>query len=248
MAHCQNLSPSQWENVLLRGISVDTVAEALKAGDYLPWVETLIDLTRDSRTTLDLGSGRGENSAALGLQGKETTLVDWSAGNLDFSRNLFGALNLRGRFCRADITRTLPFDNSSFDTVFSCGVLEYFSREVNQGIIREAFRIARRQVIMMVPNALSVGYRVGKWHMERTGGWIWGGEVPSRSLKREFKRAGSMRTIEFSVGAKHALAFLTMPGGEWIRRACIKLFKLTDRPNGALFRQGYLLITVGEKT
>ncbi len=242
-----NLSPSQWEAILLDETAPGKIAAQLTSDNWLPWVQTLVDLTGDSQSTLDLGSGRGENSAVLALHGKTTTLLDWSKANLDFSRALFANLCLSGQFCRGDMTRGLPFRDSSFDTVFSCGVLEYFSRSVNDRILREAFRVAKRQVIVMIPNALSLSYRVGKWYMERAGKWIWGGEVPAYTLKRQFYSAGSMRTLEFSVGAKHALAFLTMPGGQVIERACVKFLKLKDHPKPSLFRQGYLLITAGDK-
>lgn len=247
MAGEANLTPSQWVGVLLNGTSPERVARDLKDGNWLPWVETLLEFTRNSRTTLDLGSGRGENSAILALHGKKATLLEWSKENLEFSRRLFAMMNLNGQFCQADMTHSLPFQDSSFDTVFSCGVLEYFNRQTNDTIIREAFRVARRQVIMMVPNALSMTYRIGKWYMERTGRWIWGGEVPAYTLKGHFRNAGSVRTVEFSVGAKHSLVFLSMLGGETIKKACVRFLKMTDHPKRTLFRQGYLLITAGEK-
>jgi len=247
MACEANLTPAQWVGVLQNGTAPERVARSLKNGNWLPWAETLLDLTRNSRTTLDLGSGRGENSAILALHGKKATLLEWSKENLEFSRRLFTKMNLNGKFCQADMTHSLPFQDGSFDTVFSCGVLEYFNRQTNDAILREAFRVARRQVVMMVPNALSMSYRIGKWYMERTGRWIWGGEVPAYTLKPQFHNAGSVRTVEFSVGAKHSLAFLSMPGGETIKKACVRFLKLNDHPKRTFFRQGYLLITAGEK-
>jgi len=247
MAREENLTPSQWVEVLLSDTAPELVAKELIGGKWLPWVKTLLEFTRDSRSTLDLGSGRGENSAVLALQGKNATLLDWSRDSLDFSRRLFAAMNLDGRFCQADMTKALPFADGSFDTVFSCGVLEYFNTQTNDVILKEAFRVARRRVIMMVPNALSISYRVGKWYMESTSKWFWGGEVPAYTLKPHFRNAGSVETVEFSVAARHSLVFLTMPGGETLKKACVRLLKMTDHSKRALFRQGYLLVTVGDK-
>ena len=139
--------------------------------------------------------------------------MDWSPQNIEFSRQMFAACGVEGRFCVGDITRPLPFDSGSFDAVFSCGVLEYFDREQVAAIIGEAFRVARKRVIVLVPNAFSVAYRVGKWYMERSGTWTWGGEVPSYSLKSTFEGAGAVRTTELTVAARHSLDFLVMPLG-----------------------------------
>ncbi len=240
-----NLTPAQWEAVLLEK-APDKIAAEVKSNKVLPWVKTLLEFTCDSETTLDLGSGRGENSAVLALHGKSTTLLDWSKTNLNFSQNVFARLGLKGQFCQGDMTRVLPFRDSSFDTVFSCGVLEYFDEQTNDAIVKEAFRVARHRVIMMIPNAYSVGYRVGKWYMEKTGKWVWGGEVPAYTLKPHFSKAGSVHIQEFSVGARHALGFLNLPGGNMLKRACAKLLPAEDSRR-ARFKQGYLLIAVGDK-
>ena len=99
----------------------------------------------------------------------------------------------------------------------------------------------------MVPNAWSIAYRVGKWYMEKTGKWPWGGEVPSYTLTPSLQKAGFTKFKEFSVATKHSLNFLEMPIGRRIKDLCIKTFKLTDHSQPALFRQGYLLVTIGEK-
>ena len=247
MTHKWNLDTSQWAEVLLNETTPEKVAHNLQSGVWLPWTTTLLERSDDSKTVLDLGSGRGENSAVLALNGRTPTLLEWSEANLAFSERLFDTMGLDGRFCQADMTRPLPFRDESFDMVFSCGVFEYFDSATIDAILKEAFRIARKRVIIMVPNAASIAYRIGMWHMKLTGKWQWGGEVPSYSLTRNFARAGSIRTIEFSVGAQHSLNFLTMPTAGTIRKAITRLCRLTDSPRPTLLRQGYLLITVGEK-
>jgi ubiquinone/menaquinone biosynthesis C-methylase UbiE len=243
----QNLTASQWADVLLNEATQEAVAGALKRGGWVPWTTTLLRLAEGSKSVLDLGSGRGENSAALALAGKKTTLLEWAPENLAFSRRLFNDLGLDGRFCAADMTRPLPFRDGSFDTVFSCGVFEYFDAATIHTILKESFRVSRKQVIIMVPNAASVPYRIGKWYLERAGKWHWGGEVPSYTLKPQFRRLGLTRIVEFSVGTRHAFDFLKMPAGETIKRVCVRLLQLRDHPTPARFRQGYLLVTAGEK-
>lgn len=243
-----NLAAAEWAKVLLDGLTPASVAESLLQGDTLPWTAHLVALTRDSSAVLDLGSGRGDQAAVLGLNGRQPTLLDWSGRNLAFSAELFRVLGLVGRFCRADLTEPLPFHNDSFDTVYSCGVLEYFDQATIERLVAESFRVSRRRVIMMVPNALSLAYRVGKWYMQRTGGWQWGGEVPFYSLRGLIRRVSPSQVKEYSVGTAHALKFLTMPGGGVIRRVATRVLRGGDDSGPSRLRQGYLLLTVAEKT
>lgn len=244
----RNLTPQQWSQVLSTDGSPDRFAQALVTrGPVVPWTELLIGHTSDCATVLDLGSGRGDHSAMLARAGRRPTLIDWAPQNIEFSREMFAACGVEGRFCVGDITRPLPFASGSFDAVFSCGVLEYFDRAQVAAIITEAFRVARKRVIILVPNAFSVAYRVGKWYMERSGKWTWGGEVPSYSLKSTFEQAGSVRTKELTVAARHSLDFLVMPLGPQIRQAVIRLLRMGHHIEPAWCRQGYLLVTIGEK-
>ena len=243
-----NLTQDQWSSVLKSDENPAVVADGLKhAGTFVPWSRLLVNETADCSTTVDLGCGRGEHSAVLAMAGRRTTLVDWSAQNLEFAGNMYRELGLTGTFTRADITKTLPFDTASIDAVFSCGVFEYFNASQIDAILSEAFRVARRRVIIMVPNASSVAYRLGKWYMEKTGTWEWGGEEPSHSLVAHFRKAGAARIREFSVGTRHSLGFLSaIKGGGRVEKLLTRSLRLTDHPEPARFNQGYLLVTIGE--
>lgn len=243
-----NLTPSEWSKVLDTDADVLKVAERLKKGQCLPWVEVIEHYTKDSKTTLDLGSGRGENSAMLALGGKHVTLFDWSKENLHFSNRLFDALGKPATFVQGDITKPLPFEDGSVDTVFSCGVLEYFTDAQIKEILKEMFRVAKKRVIILVPNAYSVCYRLGMWYMKKKGTWHWGGERAFKTLKHCFSVVPSIRVTEFSVGTKHSLDFLdSLPKGQLIHKVIRKVFNLQNHARPSTLNQGYLLITVGEK-
>lgn len=242
-----NLSAQAWAGVLLDGATPEAVARDVMAGRVLPWSRLLVDLTADSVTVLDLGSGRGDHSALLALAGRKPTLLDWSSPNLGFSARLFALLGVAGTFCQADLTDPLPFRTASFDTVFSCGVLEYFDDPTIRSVVSEAFRVARKRVVMMVPNAVCLSYRLGKWHLERAGRWPWGGEVPFVSLRPYMRPFTRGQVVEYSVAPVHALAFLTMPGGQRLYRVAMRRLRMKDQIRPAPLRQGYLLVTVAEK-
>jgi ubiquinone/menaquinone biosynthesis C-methylase UbiE len=243
-----NLTQDQWSSVLKSDENPSALADGLKhVGTFVPWSQLLVTETSDCSTTVDLGCGRGEHSAVLARAGRKTTLVDWSEQNLAFSQGLYRALGLEGTFTRADITRPLPFDTASIDAVFSCGVFEYFNAAQIDAILAEAFRVARKRVIIMVPNASSLAYRLGKWYMEKTGTWEWGGEEPSHSLVPHFRKAGAGGIREFSVGTRHSLGFLSaIKGGGRVEKLLTRSLRLTDHPEPARFNQGYLLVTIGE--
>jgi SAM-dependent methyltransferase len=244
-----NLTADQWAAVLqTKDDPVDVAARLRRSGAFVPWSQLLVDESQDCVSTADLGCGRGEHSAVLARAGRHTTLVDWSVSNLDFSRRMYDALGMEGRFFRADITRPLPLQTDSIDMVFSCGVFEYFNAAQIDVILREMFRVARKRVIIMVPNARAIGYRLGKWYMERQGTWEWGGEVPSHSLKSEFLSAGAASVREFSVGGKHSVEFLhPLPGGVRIANLLTRTLNLTTHGRPSWLGQGYLLVTIGEK-
>jgi len=248
MADPWNLTPSEWSKVLDTNADVLKVAERLKKGQCLPWAEVIQHYTEDSKTTLDLGSGRGENSAMLALRGKHTVLFDWSKENLNFSSRLFDALGKLATFVQGDMIKPLPFENTSVDTVFSCGVFEYFTDEQIKAVLKEAFRVAKKRVIVMVPNAYSLCYRLGMWYMKRMNKWPWGGERPFWTLKHCFSAISSIKVVEFTVGTKHSLNFLTsLPKGVFLQKLIIKIFSLQDHSRPSFLNQGYLLITIAEK-
>ncbi|MDD4938650.1 MAG: class I SAM-dependent methyltransferase [Candidatus Omnitrophica bacterium] len=247
MAGPWNLSSTEWSKVLNTGESAVSLALQLKKGKALPWVANLIEYTLDSESTIDLGSGAGQNSAILALRGKKTVLLDWSKENIDFSKDLFDHLGLKGEFYNLDMTQKLPFADKSFDTVFSCGVFEYFSDTQIASILKEAFRISRKRVIIMVPNAASIPYRLGMWYMKRARKWQWGGERPFFTLKPYYKELGNIRLKELTVGTKHSLNFLKMPFGQQVRKILTVLLRLKDHPGPSILRQGYLLISIAEK-
>jgi SAM-dependent methyltransferase len=247
MSQPWNLTPEQWSHVLLDNVDPQAIANNLHRAAIQPWTNTLIKYTQHSKTTLDLGSGAGQPSAILALAGKQTTLMDWSPENLQFSKKLFETLKLQGEFCRGDMLKPLPFKNNSFDTVFSCGVFEYFSDSEIEQILKEAFRVAAKNVIILVPNALSIAYRVGKFYQEKTGAWEWGGERPFPTLKPYFRAVGCRNITEMTVAAKLSLDFLTMRGSGLLKRMLIRGLQLKSHDNPAKLKQGYLLISIGEK-
>ncbi len=243
----QNLTAEQWSKVLESTSEPKALAQRIAGGWNMPWAETLERLLDGCRSTLDLGCGKGELSVHLARAGKQTTLFDLSETNLQFCRGLYSELKLSGDFHQGDMTRSLKYSDGQFDAAFSCGVFEYFTDEQIVAILKEMFRVSKKRVVALVPNAASVAYRLGKWHLERAGRWVLGGERPFFSLKKQFHLAGYGRVREITVGGKLSLNFLQIRGGACAKRWIEKIARLTDHPRPSCFRQGYLLISTAEK-
>jgi hypothetical protein len=132
------------------------------------------------------------------------------------------------------------------DWVWSSGVLEHWTDDELDPIVKEMARIARKGVISLVPNARSVFYRLAKHLMEDAGLWPYGRELPRASLSPVFQAAGLRSINEFTILPEESLPLLrnTDPGiyalaSDWWRRLS---------PDDPLLRdQGYLLVTSGVK-
>ncbi len=106
-------------------------------------------------------------------------------------------------------------------------------------------RVARSQVISLVPNAASVAYRAGKRLQERAGTWAYGLEVPIQTLRQEYADAGLRVTREFTIAPRHSLNFL--PDRHPLRKALLDWMDSLSPEELDDCQQGYLLVTIGEK-
>ncbi len=129
------------------------------------------------RTFCEVGCGSGLTSAALARLGARITLVDISAKALDFARGQFRKLGLATACSRQNGLR-MGIRDGAFDVVWNGGVIEHFTDEGKVALLREMWRVTRPGgwLVLIVPNAHDVPFRVGKWIAERRGKWIFGFE------------------------------------------------------------------------
>ena len=244
-----HLSANGWEQLVLGEHKEDILQTAtrLNQGYVDSLVKPIMTETEPGWQVLETGSGWASLSATLALNGRSVTAMDWSSEIIARSLLLFAACEVQGAGICADLFATLPFADDSYDCIWSSGVLEHFDNANQVRILGESARVAKRRVISLVPNSLSLPYRLGKWHMEHTDSWEFGYEQPERSQRNIFKAAGLVNIRETTADAPRAGWFLrSMAGGSRMQHMWRRLCRTIPSVMEGRARQGYMLVTVGD--
>jgi ubiquinone/menaquinone biosynthesis C-methylase UbiE len=177
--------------------------ERVIGGDaYYRLLKRLIDLPRDKDLRiLEVGCGSGIRTLALLKEfwnhSLNATLIDFSPIALAFAKKNADENGITANFALADALK-LPFADESFDIVWNEGVNEHFDGAKRQLTFNGMARICKRggQIIVIVPNALNLPYRLWKKVLEIKGRWEYGFEKPYSifELKNKMKNAGLIPT------------------------------------------------------
>lgn len=101
-----------------------------------------LDLPKDAKI-LDAGCGTGKLASFWLNEGYDVLGIDISDGALAIT-------NKKGvKAIKADIVKGLPFEDNSFDLVYSDGLLEHFVDP--EPILAELFRVSKQYVFTIVP-------------------------------------------------------------------------------------------------
>lgn len=132
--------------------------ERYRYQEYGPWMpETMEFAGHRDRDVLEIGAGIGTDLAQFASHGARVTDYDLSAGHLALAQENFRLRGLDGRFVHGD-AETLPFEDASFDLVYSNGVIHHTPN--TQQVVDEIFRVLRPggRAIIMVYSESSLHY------------------------------------------------------------------------------------------
>lgn len=133
-------------------------AERYRYEEYAPWMRKTMEFDGHAgETLLEIGAGMGTDHAQFALGGAIVTDVDLSAGHLAHAQENFRLRGLEGTFVHND-AETLPFDDDTFDVVYSNGVIHHTPNTAQ--VIEEIHRVLKPggKAIIMVYAEQSLHY------------------------------------------------------------------------------------------
>jgi 2-polyprenyl-3-methyl-5-hydroxy-6-metoxy-1,4-benzoquinol methylase len=225
----------QWSEPIAQApISFKTIA-SVKRSPQWAFIESkirdhygLIDGLR----TCEIGAGQGKMSAIMALLGAQVTVLDYSAGALEKSRELFTYIGARAEFVQCDALR-MPLEHcNAYDISFSLGAAEHFVGKERGDFIRAHSRVLKPGgwSFIVVPNRKCFPYRFGLELQKLAGLWTIL-EVPfsKKELHAIAGEAGfsdiaisgfnfreGTRVIQVGNSVKHML--LKTEFGKWLRK------------------------------
>lgn len=132
--------------------------ERYRYEEYGPWMpETMEFAAHAGQDVLEIGAGIGTDLSQFARHGARVTDYDLSAGHLVLAQENFRLRGLEGRFVHGD-AETLPFEDASFDVVYSNGVIHHTPN--TQQVVDGIFRVLRPggRAIIMVYSESSLHY------------------------------------------------------------------------------------------
>lgn len=153
---------------------------------------------------LEVGCGRGSLSCYFSDAGYGCTLLDISEDVINRARVIFQEHNLKAEFEVGDAEK-LPFDDKSFDIVFSIGLLEHF--EDCDPLIREQVRVLDDGGLLfcyVVPEYSDSVQKKYKWINEILKGYVKNSTEQTHQKLPVWRSTVSSRDILFLL-EKHGL-------------------------------------------
>src|SRR5262249_22844097 len=121
----------------------------------------------DAKTLLDIGCNWGRWSVAAARKGYRVVGIDPSLGAIMAARRVARQLDVNIEYAVAD-GRYLPFEDGTFDNVFSYSVIQHFSEEDAVRTIAEVARILKPSGNCLIQMAHAYGFR-SFYHQFRRG-------------------------------------------------------------------------------
>jgi ubiquinone/menaquinone biosynthesis C-methylase UbiE len=154
---------------------------------YAPWMPGVMEFAHHGgQQVLEVGGGTGTDLAQFARHGAIVTDVDLSLGHLQLAQENFRLRGLTGRFVHHD-AESLPFDDATFDLVYSNGVLHHTPNTTRAiAEIRRVLKPGGRVIVMVYAENSLQYWRNLVWHYG-----LKSGDLSSQSM------AGIMsRTVE----------------------------------------------------
>jgi ubiquinone/menaquinone biosynthesis C-methylase UbiE len=240
------------EEIKPAGQVFDTIWQKAKEKREIPspraeWIDTIFEEASPvfGKKILEAGSGTGQISVELSREGAKCTLLDINPSAMEIANDLFAEAGENAEFTLGDLFH-LPYPDETFDAVWNAGVLEHFEKDRTASGLKEMCRVCKRggKVIVLVPSARALIYRLGKWLMQRRGTWRYGYERPIWTLRRASPQ-GWRCIREYQIGVITQIHFWPFRGKRFLEKS-INFLTRNDEKNHFLkaILGGYLLVSI----
>jgi len=139
---------------------------------------------------IEAGSGSGHLSGLIAKKGYDTTLLDISDKALAKSKKFFSNQKITGTFIEADLLNLSKQKIPTYDVVWNSGVMEHFNNHELYEIFSGLKRIARKYLLIIVPNPESVPYLLFRFKLMRNKLWSFGTEYLRNDYEKYANHAG----------------------------------------------------------
>ena len=117
---------------------------------YAPWMREVMEFDRHAgEHILEIGGGIGTDHAQFAKAGGIMYDVDLASGHLELAKRNFELRGLQGTFRHGD-AENIPFNDNSFDLVYSNGVIHHTPNTTQ--VVKEIYRVLKpggRCIIMV---------------------------------------------------------------------------------------------------
>jgi len=206
-----------WD-VLWRTVRNDSTALHMIHGRMLSVLESELDVK--GKKILEVGAGRGSDSAHLSRLGAEVTVIDFSAEAVDQMTQVMNELGVNLNIVRGDAS-AMPFPDESFDAIFHAGFLEHF--EDPGAMLVEQRRVLRPggYLLVDVPQKYTI-YTIRKKLAMARNKWFggWETQFSPRQLERLVEQSGFRVLRSYGWGFTGSYPVLRRKG---VRRLWVRL-------------------------
>lgn len=123
------------------------------------WTQLILQNAEEikAKTTLETGAGSGKFTFTLANEGYDATAMDFNESILNSLKRKNTKVKKPIKIVEGNILN-IPFEDNSFDLVFSEGVNEHFLGCDREKAMREIVRVSKKRVVIFVPDAQSKNY------------------------------------------------------------------------------------------
>ena len=186
-------SPQLWDEVA-EIYAEEADSSELKLGHEIECLLADIGI-KPGASLLEVGCGCGHLSGYLASKDFKTTLMDFSKVAIAKAKAYYEKHNLTGNFILCDMMELSTKKVEPHDVVWNSGVFEHFDSWQVIDVLKRMGEVARKFIIVLVPNARSIPYLLFRRHAMENNEWLWGRELLRKTM-RHLAEAAGLEVIE----------------------------------------------------